>query len=217
MSTSYKNIVFDLGGVIVDLDIPSSFAAFAQIGLVPQHVNLEEMTNNGIPPDWPMLQLMHAMDIGDMDGQQFTATLKPQCLPGTTDEQILQAFNRIIRMPRHRLEWLQRLRKNYRVYLLSNIGDVHWKETCRQASALGIPIEECFDEVFLSYRMRMAKPDAAIYQRLITETGINPRETLYIDDLPDNIEAGRKTGLQVLKTPTNRLDEILPSIFSDIQ
>ena len=213
---SIKNIIFDLGGVIVDLDIKPSILAFAQLGLTPKGITLEELSKNGIPRDWEMFRLMHAMDLGEMDAQTFINTLRPQCLPGTRDEAIRRAFNRIIRLPRHRLEWMRTLRRHYRTFLLSNIGQLHWDETRLQAQGHGIGMEECFDRMFLSYQLRMAKPDVAIFRHLIDETGIEPSETLYIDDLPDNIEAGRSVGLVAHKIDCNGLDTVLPQLFPDI-
>ena len=210
-----KNVVFDLGGVVVDLDIPSSIKAFAKLGIVPQGITLEELSRGGIPKDWEMREMMHAMDIGDMSASEFVALMLKVAKPGTTEQNIVEAFNRIIRLPRHRLEWLKRLRKHYRVFLLSNIGELHWAETCRVAQSLGIDIEECFDEVFLSYRLRMVKPDPRIFQHLTEATGIVPEETPYIDDLPDNIRAGQAIGLQAYKIDCNTLDKEFPKLFPE--
>ena len=211
-----KNIVFDLGGVIVDLDIEASIVEFARLGLRPQGLTLEELSRNGIPKDWEMRRLMHAMDIGDMQPGEFIGIVKAQCLPGTTDDDILRAFNRIIVLPRQRLEWLVKLRQRYNVFLLSNIGEIHWGETQRQAAALGIPIEGCFHRLFLSYQLRMVKPDPRIFSHLIETTGIRPQETLYIDDLPDNIEAGNHAGLVGHKIDCNSLNEEFPKLFPEL-
>ena len=211
-----KNIVFDLGGVIVDLDIPSSIKAFAKLGIVPQGITLEKLSRGGIPKDWEMREMMHAMDIGDMSASEFVGLMLKAAKPGTTEQDIVEAFNRIIRLPRHRLEWLKRLREHYRVFLLSNIGELHWAETSRVAHSLGIDIEECFDEVFLSYQLRMVKPDPRIFQHLIEATGIVPEETLYIDDLPDNIRAGQAVGLQAHKIDCNALDKEIGKLFPEI-
>ena len=203
-----KNIIFDLGGVIMDLDIPTSLKAFSKIMVHPVGT-LEEAIATLRP-------LMHAMDVGEMEADTFISIMKEQCHPGVTDEEIVDAFNQIIRLPRHRLEWILELRKHYRVFLLSNIGDLHWRETQRQSEALGIDFASCFDEMFLSYKMKLAKPDIRIYERLIAETGIQPSETLYIDDLPNNIEAGRTMGLISKIVPTNEMDEELKKLFPEI-
>ena len=203
-----KNIIFDLGGVVVDLEIKAALKEFGALMIKP--VTSEEAAIQYLRP------LMHAMDRGEMDGQTFTGIIKQQCRDGVTDQEIIDAFNRIIRLPKHRLEWLRQLRKKYRVFLLSNIGDIHWEETQRQATACGIDFMDCFDEVFLSYQLRMAKPEPGIYEHLIRETGIEPQETLYIDDLPDNIAIGQRFGLQTFQLPCNKLDEEISKLFPEI-
>lgn len=203
-----RNIIFDLGGVVVDLDIETATKAFASLLVAPPHNQQEAVAY--------LRPLMHAMDRGEMAGTEFIATLKAACKPHVTDQQIMDAFNRIILMHRHRLEQIRQLRSHYRVFLLSNIGDLHWAETLRQSREMGIPIEECFDEFFLSYRLRMAKPDPRIFAHLIGATAIRPEETLYIDDLPDNIETGRSFGLQVQQIEMNTLDTVFPSLFPEM-
>ena len=203
-----RNIVFDLGGVIVDLDIQASIQAFSKIMVRP--VSTMEEAINSLRP------LMHAMDVGEMSAETFIGIMKSQCHPDVTDGEIVGAFNRILRLPYHRLQWLKELKKHYRVYLLSNIGDIHWTETLRKSQELGVDFPSCFDETFLSYKLRLAKPDLRIYEKLIESTGIRPDETLYIDDLPDNIEAGRKMGLISKQITTNTLDTELPKLFPKI-
>ncbi len=215
-TATIKNIVFDLGGVIVDLDIKSTLAAFARLGMMPQGVTPEMLMKGSIPDNWEINRIMHAMDMGEMDREKFLAVMRPGCRPGVTDSELLAAMNSILVFHRHRLEWLQQLRRRYRVFLLSNIGDVHWTETLQRTADMGIPIGECFDEVFLSYRLHMAKPDPRIFRHLIQETGIVPGETLYIDDLPANIEAGNEAGLLGRKIDSNRLDEVLPELFPEL-
>lgn len=203
-----KNVILDLGGVIVDLDIQASIQAFAKIMVRPVST-IEEAIEKLRP-------LMHAMDVGEMDSKTFISIMKSQCHPGVTDQEIVDAFNQIIRLPYHRLEFLIELRKHCRVFLLSNIGDIHWMETLRKSEELNVDFTSCFDETFLSYKMKLAKPDIRIYQKLIESTGIIPGETLYIDDLPDNIKAGQEVGLIAKIVPTNGLDDELTKLFPEI-
>lgn len=211
-----KNIIFDLGGVIVDLDLAPALRAFAHLGLMPEGISLEQISRGGIPKDWPLVPLIRRMDCGEIDTPAFFRLLREQHGVTATDEQLAEAFNRIILLRRNRLEWLCALRRHYRVYLLSNLSDLHWQEARRQAEVFGFSLDDCFDEVFLSYRLRMAKPDPRIFDHLIRTTGIEPAETLYIDDLPDNIEAGSRAGLQGHKIVTNGLEAELPKLFPGI-
>ena len=81
-----------------------------------------------------------------------------------------------------RLEALVKLRKRYKVYLLSNINDTLWQKSVSQMKQLGYSTDELFDEVFLSYAMRKEKPSVEIYEEMAQQTGLNPSTTLYFDD-----------------------------------
>lgn len=201
------NVIYDLGGVIADLDVATSVRKFAKLGFKTAGIDLEKLSRDGIPQDWELVKLMHAMDAGEIDEAGLLAALHPLCSPETTDEQILDAFNSIIVVKANRLEWIKKLKKTKRTYLLSNIGEVHWRETLRQIRELGYDINDCFDETFLSYQLRMTKPDPRIFAHVISQTGIKPEETAYLDDLPNNIEEGKKHGLCAVKIVTNHLEE----------
>lgn len=203
-----KNVIFDLGGVIVDLEVEPALKAFAELGFQSLLSSPEVRSE--------MHEINHRMDRGEIDTDTFLSILRQHCQSGVTDEELVTAFNRVIVLPRHRLQRLTALRKHCRVYLLSNLSDLHWRETRRQATAHGIDIDSCFDEVFLSYRLKMAKPDPNIYRHLIDATGIDPKETLYIDDLTENIRAGSEAGLQAHQIPCNGLDEEWEKLFPSV-
>lgn len=188
-----KNIIFDLGGVIVDLDIERITKSFARLGMTPDKLNVHA--------------LMHQMDLGKMNEQGFIDTLLPQCLPGTTPQQLVDAYNNILRLPPHRLELVSQLRKSYNTILLSNLGDIHWREIQRLSLAHEIRFEDCFNHLFLSFQLHMTKPDPRIFQYVIKQTGIIPSETLYIDDLEANIDTGTAAGLVACKVEMNRLED----------
>lgn len=194
-----KNIVFDLGGIIADLDIAKITTSFARLGMTPDKLDVPA--------------LMHEMDLGNMDEQGFVSTLLPQSLPGTTGRDLVDAYNSILRLPRPRLERIEQLHKTHRIFLLSNLGDIHWREIQRLSNEHGIRFESLFDQLFLSFQLRMTKPDARIFQYLIEQTGIEPRETLYIDDLEANIAAGAEAGFVTRQVKMNGLDDVWDELF----
>lgn len=209
-----KTIIFDLGGVIADLKTKEAFRAFAEKGVpIPEELYTATGPLNGVPSDIPMLSMIHRMDVGDITGNEFLETIQKQCRPGTTYDELLHAYNDLIEVPRHRLEMLRELRKTHQVFLLSNIGDLHWEKFRDVCAEAGVPVEECFDRLYLSYQLRMAKPDARIFEHVISDSGINPAEALYIDDFIDNIRAGEAAGLQTFHIAGNTLDERLPQIL----
>ena len=202
-----KTLVFDLGGVLVDLDPTACIQAFSKLGLpITTRVTTEDLNRQGMPKEGKLAELIKATDAGQICEKEFIEKLQPLCTPGTSPQEIRDAFCSIIVFHAHRFQWLKELKKHYTIYLLSNIGDLHWAHTQRLVREAGIDMEECFDKCFLSYQLKQTKPDPCIYNTLLQETGLNPAETLYIDDLADNIEAGRKIGVQVFKLETNKLD-----------
>ena len=194
----FKNIFFDLGGVLFNLNTRAAFRAFKALGMgIPDEIIADNQPLNGMPEGQEIVRLIHSMEI-----------VKRECRPGTTEAEILHAYNGMIEVPVTRLELLKRLRSKYKVYLLSNIGDLHWEAARNMAAAVGYPMEECFDHCFCSFEMGVAKPD-------IAESGVVPEETLYIDDFDANIEAGRRAGLLAYKIVGNTLEQHVPILFPE--
>lgn len=202
-----KTLVFDLGGVLVDLDPAACIQSFRRLGMpITTEFTIEDLNKQGMPKVGQMTELMRAMDSGQICEKEFLEVIMPMCALGTTSQEIKDAFCSIIVFHAHRFQWLKELHKKYTIYLLSNISDLHWAYMLKLLQMSEIKIDECFDQCYLSYQLKTTKPDPHIYDILLHETGLNPAETLYIDDLSENIEAGQRVGLQVFKLEPNKLD-----------
>ena len=130
------------------------------------------------------------------------------CRKGTTTGDIEKVLEELCgNLPVERLEALVKLRKRYKVYLLSNINDTLWQKSVNLMKQLGYSTDELFDEVFLSYAMRKEKPSVEIYEEMAQQTGLNPATTLYFDDRKENAKAGRNFGFQSVLVKTNHLEE----------
>ena len=93
-------------------------------------------------------------------------------------------------------EFRDAIRERYVVYLLSNTNDIHWRWSCEHAFRYrAFRAEDFFEKIFLSYEMKLSKPDVAIYRKVLDETGINPEETLFIDDSAANCRAAETLGI----------------------
>lgn len=171
MQAGIKNILFDLGGVLIDLDTSRSIRAFA------------------------------ALIADDADAPISAMDLQSLCRPGTTRAQLVQAWRAmLLSLPPHRLAKIRELKKaGYHIYILSNINEDHVHWTLEHFREWGIEVGRDIDQVFFSNEMHLAKPDIRCYEQVIRSTGINPAETLYIDDLPQNIEAGKRVGFITLQ------------------
>ena len=115
-----------------------------------------------------------------------------------SDEAIDAAWNSFLDgIPAYKLAFLLDLRKRYRLYLLSNTNAIHWEYACtHEFNKEGHRVEDYFDRIFLSYRMKMIKPDAGIFQAVLQETGILPAETLFIDDAEANCRTAQSLGIR---------------------
>lgn len=188
-----KNIIFDLGNVLVKLDEGATMRAFENLGW-PKKDHIREYSEG--------LQLFHAMGIGAMSNQAFFDAVRQMTHRQVSDQQITDAANAmLLYIPDEKKRQLLRLRQEgHRVFLLSNTIDLHWhycKETLFPMDNYGV--EDYFEKTFLSQEMHMKKPDDIIFQQVIKETGIDPAETLFIDDLEVNCNAAERNGIHTFQ------------------
>ena len=193
-----NTIVFDLGGVMANFQEELTRSMFAEIGI-------DDIATNA--------ELTLKMDRGQITGDEFAAEVLKRCKPGTTAQQVKDAYKVFIDLPPHRARLIRLLSKSYRLILLSDIGDIHWPYFCEMAKAAGVDIEACFDKIYLSYRFGNTKPAPEFYKYMIEDSGLVPSESLYIDDRPANIAAGAAFGLNTFCLTTNGLDAELPQIL----
>lgn len=193
-----RNLFFDLGGVLFNLNTRLSLHRFAALGIdVPAEILSDTAPFNASPDGPAICRLIHRVDLGEVQGDEFLSILHSQCRPGVTEVQVLAAYNDVVDVPLHSLQLLSALRRRYRLYAVSNIGDLHWERVCQLSEDQGYGLNDLFDQCFLSYQMHLAKPDPAFFHQAILQSGVIPSQTLYIDDSARNVEAGRSAGLQV--------------------
>lgn len=194
-----KNIIFDLAGVILNLNLERDTKELHNIGL-PDFAAC--VKNPGI-----MNAIIPYLN-GLCTPEELLKAARPFCRPDVTDEEIFWAMDAVLDdIPVERLQMLVELRKKYKVFLLSNLYEKAWNHTLKQFEKGGFTPEQCFDKIFLSYEMQLAKPDPRIYKQVFEETGINPDETAYFDDSRENIEAGNTLGMHSFLVPPPTQEE----------
>ena len=183
-----KNLIIDFGGVLIDLDRQRCIEKFREIGMPHVEAMLDVCHQQGF-------FLQHAK--GLITDAEFRDAIRERIGAPISDTQIDEAWNSfLVGIPTKKLELLLDLRKDYVVYLLSNTNDIHWKWSCEHAFPYKtFRVEDYFEQIFLSYELKMAKPDADIFQHVIDETGILPEETLFIDDSVDNCRTAETLGI----------------------
>lgn len=185
---SIKNLMFDLGGVIMDIKRENAVEALEAIGLSDADSQLGKYGQKG-----PFL----ALEKGLITPAEFRAELRKDIPGEVSDEQIDSAFTKfLLGIPVGRLRQLDALRaKGYRTYLLSNTNPIMWDRfIVPEFEKDGKSIGSYFDGVVTSFGVRAYKPDAAIFMRAVDMFGILPEETLFYDDSEANCEAARQLG-----------------------
>lgn len=205
-----KNIIFDLGGVLMNFDFAGAGEKFSHLGLpisLPDSVNSRHRTQEAKPNRAD--EAINAYINGFVSEEQFAAVLLPHCKkPGVTTSDIVDTLYSLDgSFPAQRINALVKLRTRYKVFLLSNINRHMWTRTQDMLQRQGYKPQDCFDDTFLSFEMLMAKPSPDIFVQMISKTGINPQETIYFDDLVENTEAGAALGLQAQLVKSNRLED----------
>lgn len=187
-SKGIKNLIIDFGGVLIDLNRQRCIENFRKLGLADVDA---------------MLDIYHQQDFfrnyekGLISSAGFRDIIRGKIGKPVDDARIDEAWNSfLVGIPAFKLDLLLELRKEYVVYLLSNTNEIHWQWACRHAFPYkAFRVGDYFERIFLSFEMKMAKPDAEIFQKVLDDTGILPQETLFIDDSDANCRTAEVLGI----------------------
>lgn len=189
--TNIKNIVFDLGNVLLDLDFDASIKAFEKLGLEKSLRTPKQTYSDPV---------FYQLETGKITAVTFREKVRRLLKnPLATDEQIDDAWYAMIgEIPPHRVEVLQALRKKYKVYLFSNTNAIHIGRVMYDFKRrYGFEFASLFDEAFYSHEIKAKKPDVEVFRKVIDLAGFAPDETLFVDDLEQNVEGAKLAGLKV--------------------
>ena len=194
----FKNIIFDLGGVIVDIDPALSFSAIAR--LAPQPLSLEEfmVAHEKIFLDY---------EKGITTSKDFREGIRKALRCSTCDEDIDLAWNSmLLHVPLERLQLLEKLKERYRLFVLSNTNDIHVPAFNKIVEKIcgKIDIAHFFHNVHYSHQMQMRKPEPEIYQAVLKINNLAPQDTLFVDDRLENIQAAQALGMHTFHVTENR-------------
>ncbi|MBQ7946638.1 MAG: HAD family phosphatase [Bacteroidaceae bacterium] len=204
MAIDKKNIVFDLGGILLDIHPQRTFEAFAALGadraVLSEAYTLANSTMMGYEKGLISTEELY----------EFITALLPQ----QTREMPADALQAHIRdawraligdLPLYKWQRLTGLRRRgHKLFLLSNTNALHWEQIARNIEQIeGKRVEEYFDRIFLSYEMRRCKPDKEIFVQMLQEAGMQACDTLFFDDSADNCAAARSVGIDAVLVERN--------------
>ncbi|MDR2823979.1 MAG: HAD family phosphatase [Prevotellaceae bacterium] len=181
-------IIFDLGGVLVDLDKERCVESFREIGIADTDKIIGVTTSTDVIFD---------LEVGKITREEFYMEMRHRSSLNPANEQIDAAWLSMFGgIPQAKTKMLEMFKTRYRLFLLSNTNPIHIEGLNRiLVSENRKPIQNYFEKCFLSYEMKMAKPDKKIYQRVLNEIGEKAENCLFIDDGEKNISAAKKLGI----------------------
>jgi len=187
-----KNIIFDLGGVFIDIDFKATENAFVSLG-VPNF--------NDYYTQHTASTLFEDLETGKVSPEKFYERFRKETGTALTDSQIRDAWNAMLgRFPVERLSWLEEIGFRYKIYLFSNTNIIHYH-------AFQKIYQECtgkenFDNYFIkahySHELGLRKPYPESFKKLLAIENLVAEETLFIDDSYKNIEGAKEVGLQTI-------------------
>lgn len=203
-----KNIIFDFGGVIYDIDYHKSIMEFNNLGAE----NFEMMYSQAIQN-----KLFEQLELGVLSPSSFREELKQYLKLGVTTLEMDNAWNALlIGFKKERLDLLMELSKNYNLYLLSNSNIIHYEVFLKEFQEF--TRLNSFDDLFIkahfSFDIKLRKPDLAAYEYVISKHQLNPMESLFIDDSIQNMRPAQSCGL---KTYFLKKGEDMIDLFTDSQ
>jgi haloacid dehalogenase superfamily, subfamily IA, variant 3 with third motif having DD or ED len=193
-----KNIVFDFGGVIVNLCRETAVKKFVEIGVA----NADELLDA-----YHQVGLFLEVEDGTLTAEEFRVKLSAVAGKELTYEQVFQGwFGFVTDVPLYRLDYLLELRKKYKLYVLSNTNPyiMGWARS-KGFTPAGRPLDDYFDKIYTSYEIKIVKPERGIFEHMIQDAGLLPAETLFVDDGSANIKMAQELGMRTFQ-PINGED-----------
>lgn len=188
-----RNIIFDLGDVIIPIDIRAPIRNFA---------TLSGLKEEEVEAIWREHGLVLQYETGLIDDTGFRDHVRRLLKNDDwADEVIDTAWNTVLLdLPIERLGRIRQLQQRYRLFLLSNTSTIHIRRVNQMIAALGQPpLEEIFERVYYSYEVRMAKPSHDIYRYVLQTAGLAPEETVFLDDNAANIRAAAELDIMAVQ------------------
>ncbi len=202
-----QNIIFDLGGVLLNIDYNRTISSFKELGMTDFDNFFTQAAQS---------QIFDRLDKGSISPENFRKELREITGLNPTNHQIDEAWNAmLLDMPPERVTLLQHVRQNYRTFLLSNTNAIHYPVYMEyMLQTFGVTdLEHMFKKQYLSYQMGMRKPEKQIYDTVVSENDLDPQKTLFIDDSSQHVTGAREAGLKALWLDVERFS--IESLFNN--
>ena len=203
-------IIFDLGGVLLNLDYQKTEDAFVQLGLTNFALEYSQLQQT---------DLFDQFECGKISSFHFINRILDLLPPGTNANQVVHAWNAmILDFPTDRLKKLENLAKKNRLFLLSNTNDLHLDAVKRALKkAVGHEnLAQYFEKVYYSCELNMRKPHVETFQYVLNDNNLDQAHTIFIDDSPQHIEGAKLAGIDTILLQKNQEVMDLPFLLAQL-
>lgn len=187
--TKISSVIFDLGGVIIDLDMDATYKAFAELS----HLTFEEVKALAAKEDFFV-----KYEVGEIDDPTFRAHLREHLEFTGEDGHLDAAWNAMLgKIDTDKLAKIEQLADKYQLFVMSNTNEIHIRFFNRLVGRLSPqkPFHKYFNEVYLSQEVGERKPNPGAWQVILNDHQLSPESCLFIDDKLENIQAAEKLGI----------------------
>lgn len=190
MQKAFKAVLFDLGGVLIDIDYHATERAFEELGVSDFKERYTQLAQN---------ELFDRFECGEISPQHFVNLVLPFTQSGTSPNQVVAAWNAMLgSFPLEKIRLLERLSTTTPLFMLSNTNELHWIEVKRAWQKVTTqPMQHFFSAIYLSHEIGKRKPHPETFEWVCQQMGFEPADVLFIDDSPQHIEGATQAGLQV--------------------
>jgi putative hydrolase of the HAD superfamily len=201
-----KNIIFDLGNVIINIDFDLTYRAFSK---------LTEKDLDQVYQKFNALKLWERYETGELSDEQFIEILRNELELKASNQQIIDAWNALLLdIPVKRVQKMQDLAKKYRLFILSNTSQLHIIDVNRiLKEQTGVSdLKDLVEHAYYSYDMGLRKPNPEIYLEVLENSNLLVDETLFLDDNLDNIIAAQKLGIHCIHVTDEDMCDYLKGV-----
>lgn len=206
---SRKAIIFDMGGVLVDLDIEGCKAAFKR--------DLDYKNIDNIIDPCHQKGIWGDLEEGVLSADEFRSIILADSRPGSTAKNVDEAMSRIlVGIAPYKAELLRKMSRSYDLYMLSNNNSICLPYSAAMFAEAGVPLESTFLKCFMSFEMKALKPSYEFYRRVVEELDRPAEDMLFIDDSQVNVDGAVAAGLPaVYYKPGTDLSNLLAEVLED--
>ncbi len=189
--TDKKIILFDLGGVLINIDYQATIIAFEKLGLDNFKEHFSQANQTG---------LFDQYETGKISSFEFINGILDHLPEGCSANQVVHAWNAmILDWPKSRLEYLKRISEKHDLYVFSNTNDLHMEKARRNLKeSTDLPLESFFKRIFLSHELGDRKPNPSAFQKILDTINAKASDVLFVDDSIQHVEGARSIGIEAV-------------------